>query len=108
MWFLRDAPTGVRVLLLVALLYSPVVIFFSFRAWYKYAHGKEALRQSQAQQQELWDLALGRSEFLQTVSERMVRDGGNYRDDLGGMFSREDLLRAMKDEIDLEQLERRG
>ena len=107
-WIRKENPLDAPAWVYFTLLYSPVIVVIVMRFAYKYAHNKEQARENQQLANSFLDIALGRKEFIDEMQSNVIKDSGNYRDDLAGGYSREDLERAMRGKITLEDFEAKG
>lgn len=104
-----DAPYEVRVLLLVSLVWSPWLLWLIWRAWYKYTHWQQEVVEERERNQSLWDLLSdGRGAVLEKLESTKVRDRGNYRDDVGGQYTKRDMQNMARNSASLEDWENQG
>lgn len=104
-WRLEGAP---GVILLIVLICAPFILWFAVRAWFKYTHNQEAVLEAEAHNKKMWDFVLEhQDEILEKLSNKIVKDRGNYRNDLPeAKFSVTDLRNVAKGKQELEDFEK--
>lgn len=102
-----DAATEVKILVLLLLLYVPVLIWLLLRVWYKYTHWQDEVLEERERTNALWDILNGgRDKLLEALRGRVVIDTGQYTNNEGTRYTKNDLRKAANGAATLEELER--